>query len=166
MFSIINDTYFTTATILHWQPLLKKDEFKDIITGAFRYCVEKEKAYILAFVIMETHFHLVWQIRDPFELAKVRQPMLKFISQRIIHSLVADNNFEELENFHVRHVDRNFQIWKKNPLSIELTSPQILKQKINYVHSNMDKKGGSDVEYKYSSASYFATGIRNWDFLY
>jgi hypothetical protein len=115
---------------------------------------------------MDTHFHLVWQIRDPYELAKVRQPMLKFVSQRIIHSLVADNNFEVLENFHVRHVDRNFQIWKKNPLSVELTSPQILKQKIDYVHSNMEKKGGSDIEYKYSSASYYSTGIRNWDFLY
>ena len=166
MYVILQDHYFTTATILHWQNLLKDDSIKEIIIGAFRYCVEKRKANILAFVIMDNHFHLVWQILPPYELGKVRQPMLKFISQQIIQKLMDEERWDVLENFKVNHQDRYFQIWKKNPLSIELVDPKILKQKIDYVHSNQEKKGGNDVAYKYSSASYWATGIKNWDFLY
>jgi len=76
------------------------------------------------------------------------------------------NDWETLEKYKVRHSDRYFQIWKKNPLSVELIDPKVLKQKINYIHDNRRRKGGDDVGYKYSSASYYSTGIKNWDFLY
>ncbi|HJW31570.1 MAG TPA: hypothetical protein VJ508_20235, partial [Saprospiraceae bacterium] len=61
--------------------------------------------------------------------------------------------------------DRHFQIWKRNALSIEILSHNVLWQKINYLHLNRTRKGFNDVDYKYSSAHYYFTGIRDWDFL-
>ena len=160
-----SDLYFTTATILHWNHLLSEDKFKDIIIDAFRFCVDQKRADIWAFVIMSNHFHLVWQILEPNELKHVRQSLLKFTSQKIIAKLLDDGQIQKLEEFSVRRADRNYQIWKRDPLSVEILYDKVLKQKINYIHNNLLKKGFNDLEYKYSSASYYETGIRNWDFL-
>jgi REP element-mobilizing transposase RayT len=160
------DLYFTTATILNWYPLLARESFKEIIIDAFRFCVTNKRATIWAFVIMDNHIHLVWQILPPHILHHVRQNMLKFTSQTIRNKLVDEKEDEVLNYFLVNKMDRKFQIWKKRPLSIEILTPKVLDQKINYIHNNLGKKGKDDVSYKYSSASYYATGIRNWDFLY
>jgi REP element-mobilizing transposase RayT len=114
---------------------------------------------------METHMHLVWEILEPYTLGYVQRNMLKFISQTIIHDLEENARFEILNQFLVKKKDRKYQIWKRNPLSVELVSENFLWQKINYIHLNRTRKGGNDLEYKYSSAAYYATGIKDWDFL-
>ena len=159
------DLYFTTATILNWYPLLAKDEHKNIVIEAFRFCVQGKRAKIWAFVIMDTHIHLIWQILAPHQLSEVRRDMLKFISQTIKNSIVSKGDYCLLEDFKVNKSDRYIQIWKRRPLSIEIISEKTLQQKLNYIHSNLAKKGMDDCAYKYSSASFYATGICNWDFL-
>ena len=159
------DVYFTTATILNWYPLLEKDEFKDIIVNAMRFAVEKKRAKIFAFVIMNNHFHVVWQILEPFELKSTLQNLLKFTAQQIRANLLENGDFTTLELFRVDRGDRLYQIWERNPLSIPIWYSNVLSQKINYIHRNLLAKGQDDVSYKYSSASFYVTGIKNWDFL-
>ena len=162
---IYRDLYFTTATILHWYPLLAEDDTKDIIIEAFRYCVDKQHAKILAFVIMDTHIHLVWHILEPNSLAKAQQSMLKYTAQRIRNIMLDKNDDVFLKLFTKKTWDRHIQIWKRKPLSIEIYTDKVLAQKVNYIHHNLRKKGMDDLTYKYSSASFYDTGIKNWDFL-
>ena len=159
------DLYFTTATILNWYPLLKDDIYKDVVIESFRFVVNNKRATIWAFVIMENHIHLIWQILAPFTLSDVRRDMLKFISQTIKNDLVRKGEYHILKNFVVRKSDRHLQIWQRNPLSIAILFEPVLQQKLNYIHRNLLRKGKDDIAYKYSSASFYATGIRNWDFL-
>jgi putative transposase len=162
---IYQDLYFTTATILHWYPLLESSSNKDIIIDAFRFATREKRTRIWAFVIMDNHFHIVWQILPPYTLEQVRQNLLKYTAQKIRNKML-----EELDDFTLRlfikhRGDRYMQIWKRKPLSIAIYNDHVLNQKINYIHSNLLKKGRDDVTYKYSSASFYATGVRNWDFL-
>ncbi|MBK8829258.1 MAG: transposase [Saprospiraceae bacterium] len=159
------DLYFTTATILNWQPLFAVDVNKDIVIDAFRYCVYNQRANIWAFVIMDTHIHLVWQILSPYTLCGVQRDMLKFISQTIKNRMVTNGQLNELEAFRVNKCDRSFQLWKRKPLSIVILNDHVLNQKLNYIHTNLFRKGMDDLSYKYSSAKFYATGERNWDFL-
>ena len=46
------------------------------------------------------------------------------------------NNIEALAFFKVNKYDRDYQIWKREPLSIELISPAVFEQKIDYIHYN------------------------------
>src|SRR5690606_10133569 len=55
------NTYFYTATIMNWYPLLKSSDFKYIIIESFEYLTAKEKVRIYGFVIMPNHIHLIWQ---------------------------------------------------------------------------------------------------------
>ena len=89
---IYRDLYFTTATILHWYPLLASDESKDFIIEALRYCDRQKQAKIWAFVIMDNHIHLVWQILEPHSLSKVQQSMLKYTAQRIRNLMLKQND--------------------------------------------------------------------------
>ena len=159
------DLYFTTATILNWYPLLAADAHKEIVIDAFRHCVQHKRANIWAFVIMNNHIHLIWQILAPYELPDVRRDMLKYISQTIKNSLVLKGEISTLDCFKVDKSDRYIQIWKRRPLSIEIINEGVLQQKLNYIHNNLARKGMNDIDYKYSSASFYATGICNWDFL-
>jgi len=159
------DLYFTTATILNWHPLFASDTNKDIVIDAFRYCVVQKRANVWAFVIMDMHIHMIWHILSPYSLSGVRRDMLKFISQTIKNKMVADGQLEALDVFKVKKSDRYIQIWKRNPLSVEILYDDVLEQKLNYIHTNLFRKGKDDVSYKYSSAGYYASGERNWDFL-
>ncbi|MEO5906710.1 MAG: transposase [Saprospiraceae bacterium] len=162
---IYKDIYFTTATILNWYPLLQQDECKDVIIDSLRHCVTHQKAFVLAFVVMDTHFHVVWHIRSSYSLREVQFNFLKYTAQKLRKLMLDSNDYVPINYLRVNKKDRMFQIWNRGTLSIEIYNERMLNQKINYIHRNMSKKGGNDILYKYSSAYYFETGIRNWDFL-
>ncbi len=62
-----------------------------------------------------------------------------------------------LEEFKVDKKDRDYQFWKRRPLSVELYSELVYWQKIDYIHDNPVKAGLCKYpeEYKYSSAKYY-----------
>jgi putative transposase len=72
-----------------------------------------------------------------------------------------------LEHFKVDAADREYQVWERNPLSIELRTDKVYRQKLEYIHSNPVRAGMCKFqeEYKYSSALFYETGIDNWGFL-
>lgn len=65
--------------------------------------------------------------------------------------------------------DRKYQLWKRNPLSIEIYTDSILEQKLNYIHNNPIIKKWNLAKYPndyfYSSALFYETGIDNFGFL-
>ena len=74
-------------------------------------------------------------------------------------------NLKVLLKFKVDKIDREYQFWKRSPLSVKIINEKVLLQKINYIHSNVNKKEGNDIDYKYSSAYYYETSDKNWGFL-
>jgi len=56
---------------------------------------------------------------------------------------------------------------KEIPLSVEIWSEKVLKQKLKYLHKNPVRAGlcRFHEEYKYSSALFYKTGVDNLGFL-
>ena len=46
-----------------------------------------------------------------------------------------------IEQCRVNKADREYQVWKRKPLSIELRSESVLVQKLEYIHYNPVKSG-------------------------
>ena len=65
------------------------------------------------------------------------------------------------KEFKVNKYDREYQIWKREPLSIELFTPAVFYQKLEYIHYNPVKAGLSTnpEDYYYSSAKYYYDGV-------
>jgi len=53
---------FITVTCLDWKLVLSDDRFKDIIVDSLNYLSKEKRIWLYAFVIMNNHFHLIWQM--------------------------------------------------------------------------------------------------------
>ena len=151
---------FFTATILNWKHLLKEDEYKDIIIECLKFMVDDKRIGINAFVIMSNHVHIIWQPLQHYTLTQIQTSFMTYTAKAIKKKLL-QHKPDVLETLKVNKYDRTYQIWKREPLSIELFTEKAFMQKLEYVHNNAVAAGLviNAEEYKYSSAKFYLLGI-------
>ena len=71
----INRTYFFTATIHQWLPLLDSKENKELIVEYLKELSAKDFINVYSFVIMPNHVHFIWQ-----QLKKMGRKYLREVS--------------------------------------------------------------------------------------
>lgn len=165
---IIDDyAQFFTATITDWVPVLQFPETKQIILDSLQFLVADKRAYIYAFVIMNNHIHLIWQIRSGFQMHQVQRDFLKFTGQQIKFILQKNGHNDMLKKLEVNLKDRKYQIWQRNSLNVPLSSHSVFFQKLTYIHNNPVKAGLSKYanEYDYSSARFYEFQDYSFSFL-
>ena len=159
---------FFTATILEWKHLLAFDECKKIICNSLEWLVSQKRVNIHGFVIMPNHIHLIWHIFRDFDPSSVQHSFLTFTAQKM-KSYLLENHPTFLKTFWVGKSDRDYQFWKRRPLSIDIYSQHVFWQKLNYIHTNPVQDRwqlcSKPEDYKYSSAKFYITGINDWPFL-
>lgn len=154
---------FVTITCLDWQPILKEDRFKDIITESLNFLTNAQRVVIYGFVIMSNHFHLIWQMMGDHRKEDVQRDFLKYTGQQ----LLKNENSELQKELLVQTSDRKYQVWERNSLGVSLWSQEVLIQKLDYIHNNPVKAGlcKHSEEYKYSSAAFYLMNEKEWKFL-
>lgn len=157
---------FFTATYKDWLPVLQDNTCKDIIINSLKFLVEKERFRVLGFVIMNNHLHLVWQMMGDHKQEALQRDFLKFTAQQIKFYL-QKNDPALLEKCMVQAKDRQYQICKRNALSIDIYSQEVMLQKLNYTHLNPVKAGLESLpeQYLYSSASFYILQDDRLEFL-
>ena len=157
---------FFTASIKGYYKLLQHDKYKDIIVNSLRFLVESNRIKLFAFVVMDDHIHLIWQMQPLIHPQHVQRDFLKYTAQQIKLDL-QKNHPEILPQFKSEANDWIYQFWKRRALSIELRTDKIFQQKLDYINWNPVKAGMCKLpeEYKYSSALLYHTGLDNWAFL-
>ena len=96
----------------------------------------------------------------------IQASFMKYTAQQIKRSLIK-NNPDMLAGFKVNKYDRDYQIWKREPLSVELITESIFIQKLEYIHYNPVSAGLCRVpeEYYFSSAKFYFDGTDNFGML-
>ncbi len=159
---------FFTATILKWIPVLKRDDYKQVIVDSLKFLVAQERCEVYAFVIMPNHIHLIWQINQHHKRSDVQRDFLKFTGQQIRFRL-KDYNPKLLSKFEVSLKDRKYQFWQRNALSVDLLSREMIEQKLDYIHANPVTRNWNLVDdfikYHYSSASFYEDNTTEFTFL-
>ena len=84
---------------------------------------------------------------------------MKYTAQQLKRSILEADKVL-LETFKVNKYDRDYQIWKRKPLSVDLLTKQLFVQKLEYIHYNPVKAGLCRLpeEYSYSSAKFYVDG--------
>ena len=157
---------FYTASIFKWKPLLKNDGFKEIILNSLQFLVEDGRIVLNGFVIMNTHIHLIWQAKGTHTPSAIQLSFMRFTAQQMKKELmVSDAAF--LEEFKVNKYDRAYQFWKREALGVELFTPAVFFQKLEYIHNNPVRAGLCKYpeDYYYSSARFYLSGIDTFDML-
>ena len=115
---------------------------------------------------MANHFHSIWQPLFGFTPSDIQASFMKYTAQQLKRSL-EKNDQELLASFLVNKEDRKYQIWKRRPMSIELRTPTVFDQKLEYIHDNPVRAGlcVNPEDYYYSSARFYHDGTDNFGIL-
>ena len=99
---------------------------------------------------------MIWQIQQGHSRENVQRDFLKYTSQTIIRDLELYHQ-QVLKVFALNAKDRKYQIWQRNPLSVDLFSKEVYIQKMEYINYNpVTARLCSYPElYKYSSAKFY-----------
>ncbi len=157
---------FITVTANDWLPVLSRDIDKQIILDSLQFLVNAQRIKVTAFVLMDTHFHLIWQVLGEHNREEVQRDFLRFTAQQILKQLRNEKS-ELLSKLQVNTKDRKYQVWQRNSLGIELRSTKVFLQKLEYIHNNPVKAGLCALPevYQYSSARFYELNINDWHFL-
>jgi hypothetical protein len=113
-------------------PLLFADIYKYIIIDSLHFMVENKRIELNAFapiaIGVDNHIHIIWQPLPGQSLTPIQLSFMKFTAQQIKFAL-KDENSPLPEQCKVNKADREYQIWKREPLSIELSSEKLFLQK-------------------------------------
>jgi REP element-mobilizing transposase RayT len=155
---------FFTTTIFGWEKVFEDDKNKEIILDSLKFLVTERKIEVNAFVIMINHIHLIWQPLFGCTPSSIQASFMKFTANQLKNSLIKCG---KIEPFKVNKFDRDCQIWKREPLSIELSNVSMFYQKLEYIHYNPVTAGLCErpEEYYYSSARYYLDGIDDFGIL-
>ena len=113
--------------------LLKEDSYKDIVINSLLHLTSNNATRLNAFVIMSNHIHLIWQAMQGFTPSDIQSSFMKFTANKLKQKLAAEDP-TLLEQYKVNKYDRKYQIWKREPLGIELFTPPVLSAEIK-LHS-------------------------------
>ena len=115
---------------------------------------------------MDTHIHLIWQVKGKWLSSQIRRDFFKYTAQQF-KKLLEQKYLRALRIFKATQQDRIHQFWERHTLCVEVFTPAVLAQKVDYIHNNPVKAGLCTYpeEYVYSSAKYYLNAVDTFNFL-
>lgn len=164
----LQKVYFYTATILKWQKLLQPDKYKQLVIDSLRFLTQQGKITVFAFVIMPNHIHLIWRMLEKNGKEMPYASFKKFTGHALLKDL-REHHPQVLPFFESTENSRQYHFWERESLAVELYTPEVIRQKLDYIHHNPVQARWRLVEnpldYKYSSMRFYAEGIDEFGFL-
>jgi len=155
----LNEIYFWTATIKDWINLLALPENKQVIIESLAWLCKNELVRIYGYVIMPNHIHLLWEQLKMNGEEFPKNSLLKYTAHIFCKNMKYGDN-ELLDRFFVKASDRQFNVWQRDPMAIQVFSREMAFQKLDYIHYNpvQGKWKLSDTAegYRYSSAAFYS----------
>ena len=158
--------YFVSFAIVEWLNVFSNDIYTSILLESLSFCQTKKGMELYAWCIMPNHLHLVFRSIGGQNPEFLLGDFKRFTSQRIVKAI--SENPEERNKIHYLNTFKNaackssnvkhHQFWRHDNHPIEIWSPHVVSQKINYVHNNPVKAGlvSKPEDYNLSSAKDYA----------
>ena len=154
--------YFLTFTVIDWVDVFTRKEYKLEIVDSLNYCVQEKGLIIYAWVIMSNHVHVIWQAKEGFQLSPIIRDFKKFIAKKIISLIENENESRKvwmLKKFEfagkrLKRISK-YKFWKDDNHAIFLDPfwPEMIDQKLDYIHNNPVKAMLVDEPYHYIFSS-------------
>lgn len=165
-YTSIGGVYFWTATIHKWRYLLEKDSAKQLIVDYLQELSLKGLITVYGFVIMPNHIHLIWSLLKLNGKESPKSSLLKYSAHMFLKELKCQGKAWQ---YKVSVSNKEHEIWQRDSLSVEIYSPNVAKQKLDYIHANpVSGKwmlAKDDLHYHYSSARFYDSGKDDFGFL-
>lgn len=154
--------HFITFSTVDWIDVFTRDIYREILIDSIKYCQKNKGLCLNAWVIMTNHLHLIMSGRKQKLISDILRDFKKFTSKQILQA-IENNPKESRKNWLLYMFGRagkrnsnneDFQFWQQDYHPIELNNPEILRQKLDYLHENPVRAGFvyEPQQYVYSSA--------------
>ncbi|HRP32493.1 MAG TPA: transposase [Agriterribacter sp.] len=158
--------HFVTFTVIGWIDVFSREMYKEIFVDSLRYCTEQKGLKLHAWVIMTNHCHLIISTENNRIMDLVRD-IKKYTSKKIIQA-IEENEQESRKEWMLNLFsfagrsntnNKDFQFWKQDYHPIELNTPELLDQRMKYLHENPVRSGlvWEPWFFKHSSATDYYT---------
>ncbi len=152
-------TYFITTSAINWLPLFAKADLAEIILDSLTFLHNNNRIEIHAWVLMETHIHLVASSND---MSSEMRNLKSYTARSIVDHLKKQGPelfLTQMKFYKKKHkINQVFQVWQEGFHPKHIVDEAMLNNKINYVHYNPVKRGYIDKpeHWRYSSARDYA----------
>ncbi len=154
--------HFITFSVVQWIDALSRPVYKDILVDSLRYCQQEKGLILHAWVFMNNHVHMICSANDGFSLSDILRDFKKFTSKKLVET-IQTNSQESRKNWMLWLIKSNgkknpnnklYQFWQQDNRPIELSSNEMLEQRLDYLHMNPVKAGivNDPAHFVYSSA--------------
>jgi putative transposase len=152
--------YYSTCTIVNWLPIFQSEMYFQTVIDSLNFCRLNKGLYLLAYVIMPTHLHLVTANSEQTTLSEIMRDFRQFTAKQIRKLLEMEGRTIFLNLFAKAAENltkQEYKIWADDFHPVALKSDRWVRQKVDYIHYNPVRKGFVELpeHWKYSSA-------RNW----
>lgn len=161
------DCSYLTFNTVDWVDVFIRPAYKQIITDALNYFIEKKGFTVYSWCLMTNHLHLLAKAKDGSGLAMIEKEFKKMTTNHIMEAfdlepeLRRDWIMQRFENFSqsLKKIEK-FQLWQScsNPAFIDFKQVYKLQERVLYIHENpvRDKIVANPEEYLFSSAGDYA----------
>jgi len=154
--------HFITSAVVQWIDVFSREAYIEILLESLKYCINNKGLQLHAWVVMSNHMHLIASANEGKQMADIMRDMKKFTSQRIIAAIEASTQ-ESRKDWLLWMFKRagaanknneTYQFWQQDNHPIELSTNEMIEQRLGYLHNNPAKAGyvWELQHYKYSSA--------------
>ncbi|MBB6612787.1 transposase [Pontibacter sp. Tf4] len=153
--------YFVSFAVVNWIDVFVRREYKDVVVESLQYCIRHKGLEVYAWCIMPSHVHLIiGSNKEPIEA--ILRDMKRHTAKAILQ-MIEEHNQESRKEWMLWMFQRagsknpsieKFQFWQHHNHPIELSSNQMMEQRLDYLHQNPVEAGFVEEpwEYLYSSA--------------
>jgi len=160
--------YFVSFAVVYWIDVFIRNEYKDILVDSWRFCQKYKGLELYAWCIMTSHVHLIMGTHGN-SMEAILRDMKRHTSEKL-REAIRVNSKESRSEWMLRMMqsageknsnNKDFQFWQQDNHPIELNTPAVTHQKLDYLHNNPVEAGfvRHPEDYLYSSAvDYFTEG--------
>ncbi|MCF6352670.1 MAG: transposase [Cyclobacteriaceae bacterium] len=153
--------YFVSFATVYWLDIFIRDHYSWALMESLDFCRKNKGMEIYTWCIMPSHVHLIFRAKhnNPGDLLRD----FKTFTSKKIQALIVDNPQESKKEWMIWMMKRagsknsnvkGRQFWQQHNKPIELWSPKVIDQKVDYIHENPVEAGfvTEAHHWKYSSA--------------
>lgn len=144
--------HFVTFTVVNWIDLFIRDTYKETIIDSLKYCQREKGLSVHAYCIMTSHIHLILSAKEGHRLSDIIRDFKSFTSSQL-RKAIKENNSESRKEWLIWMFERagkknkrnsDFQLWQQHNHPIELSTNEMMDQRLDYIHDNPVEAGFVD----------------------
>ena len=135
--------YFLTCTVIDFIDVFTRKNHKLLLTDSLKYCQQNKGLEIFAWCLMSNNLHMIVNCGRGNKLSDTIRDFKKFTSKKLVEQIMSEPESRRewmMKRFYYagkyNKKIKDYKFWIDGNHAIEVYSPEVTWQKINYIHQN------------------------------